>query len=317
MARSSSSGARRGGGSSSGSRSTSSSSGRSSGGRRSSGVVNRSSSSVSRSTSGNHNFGGNHHRNSAPPPPQHNMHQPPPRHNHFRPAPPPRHNHHHPAPPPRRSTTYYNTGVHQQPRRATGTRRGSCLSYIIVLVILFGVLIVASFITNRNSNKNSNSSYNNGHNVISQSGNLNSSITTDVSDASKYFSDRADFISDKATLLSGLKEYEKKTGVTPFLYLTDSINGNTDPTDEEMDTFTCELYDQLFTDENHFLLVFFENDDYYLLWYVCGNEIADSVSTSDTEKVLDYIDKYYENTTLSYEELFSKAYRSAANDIAK
>ena len=74
-----------------------------------------------------------------------------------------------------------------------------------------------------------------------------------------------------------MEAFFKKTGVKPYLYLTDNVYGSTEPSDKQMDTFANSLYDKLFTDENHFLLVFQEYGDYYMTWYVSGSDAAEVV----------------------------------------
>ena len=90
-----------------------------------------------------------------------------------------------------------------------------------------------------------------------------------------------------------MEAFFKKTGVKPYLYLTDNVYGSTEPSDKQMDTFANSLYDKLFTDENHFLLVFQEYGDYYMTWYVSGSDAAEVVDEEAANIVLDYVDEYY------------------------
>lgn len=140
--------------------------------------------------------------------------------------------------------------------------------------------------------------------------------SVDTSDATEYYTDQLGWITDKAALLSGMKSFYEQTGVKPFLYLTDTVNGSHEPTDEELNAFTNELYDQLFTDENHFLLVFMEYGDYYMDCYVCGSNAADVIGEDGAEIVLDYIDRYY-TSDMEDEEYFSTVFSGSASEIMR
>jgi len=130
----------------------------------------------------------------------------------------------------------------------------------------------------------------------------------------EYFTDKMGWIKQADVLNAGMEAFFKKTGVKPYLYLTDNINGNTEPSDEEMDTFAGDLYDKLFTDENHFLLVFQEYGDYYMTWYVSGGDAAEIMDEEAANIVLDYVDEYY-SSDMGEEEYFSNVFSMAAGKI--
>lgn len=130
----------------------------------------------------------------------------------------------------------------------------------------------------------------------------------------EYFTDRLGWIKQSATLNAGMETFFKKTSVKPYLYLTDNVYGSTEPSDKQMDTFANSLYDKLFTDENHFLLVFQEYGDYYMTWYVSGSDAAEVVDEEAANIVLDYVDEYY-SSDMGEEEYFSNVFSMAAGDI--
>lgn len=130
-----------------------------------------------------------------------------------------------------------------------------------------------------------------------------------------YYTDELDWIQSKTTLLAGLKHFYQETGVQPYVYITDTVNGSHSPTSEELDTFANSLYDQLFTDEAHILLVFFEYNGGYKDWYVCGTQAKTVIDSEAADILLDYIDRYYYYSNLTEDEFFSKAFSDAADRI--
>ncbi len=130
-----------------------------------------------------------------------------------------------------------------------------------------------------------------------------------------YYTDTLDWIGNRTTLQSGLKYFYQKTGVQPHVYITDTVNGSHYPSMAELDEFARDLYDQLFTDEAHLLLVFFEYDGVYMDRYVCGTQAKTVIDTEAGDILLDYLDRYYYYKNLTDEEYFSTAFRDAADRI--
>lgn len=131
-----------------------------------------------------------------------------------------------------------------------------------------------------------------------------------------YYTDNLNWIKSESTLTSGMKHFYDKTGVQPYLYLTDTVNGSNSPTQAELQAFTEDLYDQLFTDEAHLLLVFFEygSNSQYMDYYVTGTQASTVIDKEAGDILLDYIDRnYYGN--LEDDEFFSKSFRDAADRI--
>ena len=81
-----------------------------------------------------------------------------------------------------------------------------------------------------------------------------------------------------------------------------------------MDTFAYSLYDKLFTDENHFLLVFQEYGDYYMTWYVSGSDAAE-VADEEAANIVWITDEHY-SSDMGEEEYFSNVFM-AAGDIRR
>lgn len=192
-------------------------------------------------------------------------------------------------------------------RSSSGCGTVGCLTIIIIVVIIIALIIL--------------------FNIISSSGssNISSGITTSSIERralpkgsvneTDYYIDNLKWIGNKTKLESGLKHFYEQTGVQPFLYLTDNINGNYYPDENEMDIFANDLYDELFTDEAHLLFIFMEYEGIYMDWYVVGSQAKTVIDNEAADILLDYIDRYYYDDDLSDEEFFSESFRDAGDRI--
>lgn len=247
-------------------------------------------------------------RHREPPPPSYHRHREPPPPSYYRhrePPPPPYYdrpprydgwNDHMPPPPP---PAYSGPGSYQGGRR--NSRKGCCLPFLITFTVGLALLFVV-FVSVFND--------------IGKKDTLEQAAQSvqEQQAAAEYFTDQLGWIGRPSILNDGMSTFYQKTGVMPYLYLTDNIDGNYDPSDEQMDAFTGALYDQLFTDENHFLLVFQEYGDYYRTWYVSGSDAARTVDEIAAEGILDLVDKYYEYS-MDDETYFATVFLEAAKRI--
>ncbi|MDD4462173.1 MAG: hypothetical protein PHP94_07670 [Eubacteriales bacterium] len=130
-----------------------------------------------------------------------------------------------------------------------------------------------------------------------------------------YFTDELDWIGQSTQLLAGMKNFYQATGVQPYLYLTDQIDGHYDPTDAQAEAFAGQLYDRLFEDEAHLLVIFQEYQGRYHTWYLTGVQARSVIDTEAADILMDYIDRYYYDNDLSEEAFFSKAFDDAGKRI--
>ena len=136
-------------------------------------------------------------------------------------------------------------------------------------------------------------------------------LESGVAKETGYYTDELGWIRNASALTSGMKNFYKRTGVWPYLYITDTVDGTHDPTDDQLDTYAKTLYEELFEDEGHLLLLFFEYDAEYAAWYVTGNAASTVIDSEAADILLDYIDRYY-FSDLSDEVMFSKAFDEAS-----
>lgn len=128
-----------------------------------------------------------------------------------------------------------------------------------------------------------------------------------------YFTDEPGWISNRGELTDGLKHFYQKTGVQPYLYIASSVGGTSSPSVQAIQSYAETLYDELFDDEGHFLLVFCDNN---VGGYVCGYAVGSRAKTvMDDEAVgilADYLDRYYPSD-MSEEEFFSETFADTAD----
>ena len=128
-----------------------------------------------------------------------------------------------------------------------------------------------------------------------------------------YYTDEGGWFSNRAQLEAGMRQFYEDTGVQPYLYLLE--NGSVTSV-SQLTAMAEELYPQLFTDEGHFLLVFC--DDGYGS-YNCGYAVGSQAKTvMDDEAIAilaDYLDRYYNDYSISEEEIFSKTFADTGERI--
>ncbi len=104
-----------------------------------------------------------------------------------------------------------------------------------------------------------------------------------------------------------LEEFYKETGVPLFLYTIASY-----PADSSTcDTYAEELYDTLFTDENHALLVYYDNVDWWS--WVAGNAVASRMTDKTFNSLVDAFYFYWEQD-ITNDEVFAKGLTSFVGD---
>lgn len=205
---------------------------------------------------------------------------------------------------------YY--GPSRRRRRSAGGGFGCLFMPIIVIVILATIMlfVFSSTPANNTGNNSSGSSTSVTKSTIKREPLPKGAVNETV-----YYTDDLGWVQNPNKLTPGMKNFYQKTGVQPYLYLTDNIAGSHTPTNQQVQDFSNSLYDSLFTDEAHLLLIFMEYQGRYQTWYTTGTQAKSVLDTEAMNILLDYIDKYYQETDLTDEEVFSKAFDDAAKKI--
>lgn len=143
---------------------------------------------------------------------------------------------------------------------------------------------------------------------------LDSSLCTRVD---TWYQDDINWIHDEKTLLRGLKTFYDKTGVQPYLWITDNVNGKAKPNTSDFETALKSKYSELFKDEGHVIVCFMESSpSVYATYYWAGSAAKGVIDDEAGEILLDVIDSKY-TSDLSDEEMFSKSFSDVATRMMK
>ena len=276
-----------------------SSGGHSSGGSRSSSGFRSSSGGPSRTTSSRSVVGrggrgvssGGGYRPTPPPPPRSYGHRPPP------------------PPPPRHYGRTYNRSYGR--RSSPGSIIGTAVALVILFVVIFVLAGIGELFSSIGGSGGGGSNANVGN--ITASTVAREKLDRKYVNETDYFTDTIGWISNKNALVKGMKEFFNKTGVQPYLYLTERVDGSSNPSDAQLKKFSEDLYDELFTDEGHFLVVFqnVDGSDQFTVWTVGGAQTKTILDKEAIDIFYDYLDTYYWSDK-SEEAMFSDAFADAA-----
>lgn len=138
--------------------------------------------------------------------------------------------------------------------------------------------------------------------------------STDCKMIDTWYIDDIDWIHDEKTLVNGLKDFYSKTGVQPLLYITDNIDGDPTPSESKFNAKLEEMYSQYFKDDGHVIVCFLESSPSdYASYYVAGSRAKQVIDNEGGEILLDYLDYYYTQDSLSDEQFFAKSFDKAAD----
>lgn len=142
-----------------------------------------------------------------------------------------------------------------------------------------------------------------------------------VNELDEYYTDNLGWIGSSYTLERGMKEFYKQTGVQPYLYICDNLDGDYSGyySEDKQEEFGNKLYEELFSDEGHILLVFCEyvtpeHDTKYVSFCTVGNAAKTVIDEEAREILLDYVDHYY-YSDYEDDEFFSLAFEKAGDRI--
>ena len=129
-----------------------------------------------------------------------------------------------------------------------------------------------------------------------------------------YYTDAdGDWIHDQSELTAGLRKFYQETGVQPYVYILP--NGESTSV-SDLKSRAEALYPQLFSDEGHFLLVFCDDGrGGYNCGYTVGSQAKTVMDDEAVNILADYLDRYYNDSSVSEEEIFSNAFAKTADRI--
>lgn len=129
-----------------------------------------------------------------------------------------------------------------------------------------------------------------------------------------YFTDEdGDWIHDPAKLERGLRHFYEETGVQPYVYILP--NGSV-RSYQELQSIAQEKYDELFTDQAHFVLVFCDDGNGRFNAAYWAGAMTGSVLDDEAINIFKaYLSQNYDGMSLSEEEIFSDAFADTADRI--
>lgn len=137
-----------------------------------------------------------------------------------------------------------------------------------------------------------------------------------------YFTDDLGWIRSGRKLRKGMEYFYENTGVQPYLFLTENVNGVLNPVHSDFETYAAALYKRLFTDQGHLLLIVYSNKNHlydYSSFLYCGTAAAGLMDEEAQEILLDYLDALFADgrryPERARDKMFSDVFRNAAERI--
>lgn len=194
-----------------------------------------------------------------------------------------------------------------------GCGGGGCLSGVI---LLFAIMMILNIFGSRTPSTNNSSTGETQQ--ISASTIEREPIREGLVNETSYFQDEVGGIRNASELENGLRYFYDQTNIQPFVYIMDNLNGDPNPDPEEINAFASNLYDELFTDEAHLLLVHFDNWDSYdydFSFHTIIGSDAHILMDDEAENILyDYLGYHY-YSDLEDSAFYAQSFRDTADRI--
>lgn len=121
--------------------------------------------------------------------------------------------------------------------------------------------------------------------------------------------DRAEWISDRTTLLKGMEQFYKDTGVQPALCITADLDG------KSAEDFATARYDDLIGHEKGVLLLFYEpQPSDWDAYYMAGRSAQTVMDSEACDILMDYVEAYY-TSDMGEDEYFAAVFRETGERI--
>ena len=177
-----------------------------------------------------------------------------------------------------------------------GSSRGGCgMAFIIVAAIALALLIFATLGGGCSSDD------------VTRSSVEREPLPQGAALVTPYYTDAdGDWIRTPRALEDGMRRFYDETGVWPYLYI---LPNGTSASTEELAQYADRLYEELFTDDAHFILVFCDDGNgSFNAGYAVGSQAKTVMDAEAVSVLADYLDRYYRDQGLSEEQIFSKAF---------
>ena len=180
---------------------------------------------------------------------------------------------------------------------------GGCGTIFLIVFLFFFIMILVSSLTGGT-----------GGGSITASTREREKLPASAVHKTAYYKDMdGDWIHNSHQLEEGMEEFFDSTGVQPYVLILP--NGTSESMDD-LEAVAKAQYDKLFSDEGHFLLVFCDNNNG---GFNCGYWVgaqAQVVMDEEAIQILqNYLSYYYEDTSISEEQIFSLAFARTGERI--
>ncbi len=139
-----------------------------------------------------------------------------------------------------------------------------------------------------------------------------------------YVTDDAGYIYNISKLERGMKSFYKETGVSPYLYITKDINGNSMPKYSEVSEYAEYIYDTAIQDEAHIVVVFVDSVELenagedFVAAYAVGHQAREVMDDEACQILGDYLTScYYDESYNDWEDFLSAGFEKSGTRIMK
>lgn len=214
-------------------------------------------------------------------------HQAPPPHHHY-------HRHH-----------YYGGSNHVYVHHTSSSGRGSSFAALFIIMIIF-----LAIITSRSMYRRNNSMYYN-NNAPSYQDTYSKEPRdkfTGTVNLNGYYSDPDMLLYDDEIkpLENGLEHFYKTTGVCAYVYFVEELDEDVDGNE-----YASALYDELFNDEGHILLLYDYMNAY--MYDAEGYAIGTTIDSEALDMIYDYIEAEWANDSENLGAIFGDGCAKAAD----
>jgi hypothetical protein len=131
----------------------------------------------------------------------------------------------------------------------------------------------------------------------------------------EYIRDDGRRLANRNLVRDSMRYFYRKTGVQPYLWITEDLGGSKDAPWDEIEAALEGLYTGEFTDEGHLIVLFYEpGPGSYKTAYLAGSAAKAVIDDEASRILLDYLDRYYYDNK-GEDEYFAAVFTKSADRI--
>jgi uncharacterized membrane protein len=187
---------------------------------------------------------------------------------------------------------------------AGGRGPGGCSSGFLAVLVFVLFIIAVVFIINYSS-----------VDAVPASTYQREPLAKGIAQETAYLKDEVGWIGNVSGVERAMRYFYDRTGVFPYLWITDSVDGKTVLADEEAEAALNALYDAEIADEGHIVILFLEPyPTEFELYYIVGNAARAVLDQEAADILMHYFERYYYS---DYDDntYFTKVFTDAADRI--